>query len=503
MKTEEFLDIVKEYGTIAGEKVMEYGTAAGKRAAKAKAYVEHYGVAESTRKVAERCITWENYDELRLEEIATDAQLELQRTNPIKDAPKISIIVPAWNPKELSFIQMLESVKNQTYENWELCIADASDHPMEDVVGTVFGAELEARVHYVALDTNGGLSANTNAALELATGTYVAFLDHDDVIEPNALYEVAQKLCAGADLVYTDEDKVSETLDKYMRPFRKPDFNETLLYATNYICHFCVIKKQLVDDLGGLREEFDGAQDYDLILRTIQYMREENAAVEKRIAHIAKVLYHWRQGETSTSADAFQKEYAYAAGQRALEETLDTRRLCKDTTGYGNMKLRVKEDRNLGYYRILPGEPISMNYSLVSNARENAPESVDYVMILPEYMEVTSGDVAQLISRACICGADLVVPKQIKGGKLLYHGVARAGKGHTPVLNGQPAWYHGPYQIVVTSMDVDVAPCEGILIRKNLLDSLAKNVSKHVNRKAEWSKNLKMVYEPNVTITVK
>ena len=457
-------------------------------------YVEHYGVTEVARKAAEYGLTHEDYDSIRLSEIASEEELAHERENPIADGPRISILVPVYEPSETGFRQMLESVKAQTYENWELCLADASEEPLKKL-SELIGAEKYDRVRYMKLSENGGISANTNKALMAASGEYVAFLDQDDILEPNALYELVSALTPETDLAYTDEDKVSHDLEHYERPFRKPDYNETLLFTTNYICHFLLLRRSLVEKLGGLRQDYDGAQDYDLILRAVDLIRKEHGAVAPRIAHVAKVLYHWRMDDSSASGDAFAKEYAFKAGRAALEDAVKRR------PEYENLDVRVHALKNPGYYRLKIGRG---DYPM--------DEIMDYVFLKSENMEITGGSIQDLIERALLTGADVVIPRQLKAGRYLYQGIARAGKGHTVSLKGKPAWYHGPYQMAMVDMEVDVAPCDGILIRKEYVPALkaqlaarkdpaAEGRSSRINRKQEWSKDLKMVYAPEVELT--
>lgn len=192
--------------------------------------------------------------------------------------------MPVYNVEHEAFKTTLESVLAQTYGNWELCVADGGENKVDAVIDEVMGDD--ARIRYVSLEANLGISGNSNQALDVASGEYVAFLDHDDILEPDALYEAANRIVNyGADMVYTDEDKVSPDLKRYFKPYRKPDYNKTLLLSNNYICHFCVINRKIVTEAGGFRSEYDGAQDYDLFLRCVDKC--------KVIEHVDKILYHW------------------------------------------------------------------------------------------------------------------------------------------------------------------------------------------------------------------
>ena len=241
----------------------------------------------------------EDLNNIRKNEVATAEILEHQQNTMFKDAPVISIIMPAYNTPPQSLRQTLLSVKKQSYSKWELCISDGGNISVKPVIDEIFGDD--ERIKYKKLKDNLGISGNSNEALAIATGDFVAFLDHDDILEPDVLYEVASVIMnTGADMVYTDEDKVSENLENYFRLYRKPDYKKELLLSNNYICHFCAISRSRIDITGGFRSEYDGAQDYDLFLRCTEYATG--------IQHINKVLYHWRVSTESTSDNPFNKE---------------------------------------------------------------------------------------------------------------------------------------------------------------------------------------------------
>lgn len=222
--------------------------------------------------------------------------------------PKISIIMPLYNVAIEYFMGALFSIFNQTYTNWELCIADASDKKLTNLMNK------KDKIKTIIIE-NKGIAWNTNKALELATGEYVAFLDHDDLLTVNALEEVVIALNKNneLDIIYSDEDKVSGLTIK--DPFYKPDWAPDMLRSYNYICHLSVYKKSFINELGGLREGFDGAQDYDLILR----------ATEKttKIHHIPKVLYHWRMSSNSTAQNPDSKPYTDISAKKALTEHIE------------------------------------------------------------------------------------------------------------------------------------------------------------------------------------
>lgn len=438
---------------------------------KVSAYLKRYGFKKLFRKAMERYSNKSDYDNLRLNEVATEAELFRQGQQRFVIEPVISIIMPAFNTPEESLVQTLTSVQKQSYTKWELCIADGGEHLVEDIVKKVFGNDL--RIKYKALQENKGISGNSNAGIELAEGEYIAFLDHDDILEPDVLYEVVQKINCGAEMIYTDEDKVNEELTNYFRPFRKPDFNKTLFLSNNYICHFCVIKKSIIDKIGGFRSEYDGAQDYDLFLRCIEQT--------DRIEHVCKILYHWRISDSSTSDNPFNKEYAFDAGRRALEAYLVR-------NGLSDIAY-VKSLEDPGYFRIVYKDKITI--------------SEEYEFISSNNTKADNEQKENLIKTALITNADIVVPKIIHNGKYFYNGIAKRGDDFTQSLKGKPYWYRGKFNMGITDMDVNVVPNTCILVKKELALKV-KTVSDSCinNLKGEFL-GLKMVYAPETVITLK
>ena len=238
--------------------------------------------------------------------------LRRQKHAAFAQKPLISIVIPMYCTPLPYLKELLESVRRQSYENWQLCLADGSpDDKAKEFIEKHYGRE--KRIVYRKLEENGGISVNTNEAVALAAGEYLMLCDHDDTLEPDALYEIVKAINdTGADVLYTDEDKVSMDGRHYFDPNFKPDFNLFRLRENNYICHIFVVKKSLTDETGLLRSEFDGAQDFDFILRCCEKAQ--------KITHIPKVLYHWRCHMDSTAADPSSKAYAYEAGRKAVRE---------------------------------------------------------------------------------------------------------------------------------------------------------------------------------------
>lgn len=327
-------------------------------------YLKRNGIHEAIIKMSER-LQRDNdeadYDRDFRAGIPSEEELCRQRAEVFDYSAKISILVPAYMTEETVFTKMLESVGNQTYGNWELVIADASKddsrrHLVKDFCEKYslkchdqFG-DIYDKVVYLHLKDNKGISENTNAALEAATGDFVALLDHDDIIEPNALYEYMREINQRTNakhnsmshpmkfmMAYCDEDKTDQDNTRFFDYHKKPDFDPILLRTNNYICHFLVVDAELARAVGGFRSEYDGAQDHDFILRCSEGIHRD------QIVHIPKVLYHWRSSSASTAENPNAKLYAYDAGKRAVTAQLKRQ----------GIKGSVIDTPHLGFYRVI------------------------------------------------------------------------------------------------------------------------------------------------------
>jgi O-antigen biosynthesis protein len=253
----------------------------------------------------------------RLYATPSDADREAIRRHiaALGDRPLISVVMPVYNPPRPFLRQAIESVLEQIYPHWQLCIAD--DASTDPEIGRLLAeyAARDKRISLVTRDANGGIGAATNSALALAKGDFIAFMDHDDTLAELALYMVAAEIDrpGGADLVYTDEDKIDAT-GQYCHPFFKPEWNPDLFYGQNYINHLCVVRRRLIERLGGCRLGFEGSQDYELLLRVVE------SIPASRIRHIPMVLYHWRKVASSFSERS--RGRAVSSSHRALSEHL-------------------------------------------------------------------------------------------------------------------------------------------------------------------------------------
>lgn len=323
-------------------------------------YMKRNGIKKAVGLVKERLTA--HYDVNYSFEEVSDETLREQRET-AKDfayKPLISIVVPAYETKPEFMEALLDSVAGQSYEKWELIIADAgSTNIVEETVKNYavdngIRLQMEAFVQesardektepvivYRKLEKNEGISGNTNQALAFVTGDYIGLLDHDDLLTKDALFEMVSEMNEAAkqgislQLLYSDEDKCDTTCSSYYEPNIKSRFNLDFLLSNNYICHFLVAKTELMKNCG-FRAEYDGAQDFDIILRMTAAIKEDE------IAHIPKVLYHWRCHEASTAANPASKYYAYEAGKRAVQDYADQ----------NGWEASVEDTEHMGFYRI-------------------------------------------------------------------------------------------------------------------------------------------------------
>lgn len=292
---------------------------------------------------------------------------------------KISVVVPLYNTPKKFLIEMIRSLKDQTYSNWELCLADASDdeHSYVEIVCKDF-AIADSRIKYCKLIKNEGIAENTNQAIEMATGDYIGFLDHDDLIMTDAIYANVKAIqSTNADVLYSDEDHLSVD-GRHIFPFYKPDWSPDLLYCQMYVCHFMVVRKSFLEAVGKLCSDFNGSQDYDLLLR----LSEQT----DRICHIPKILYSWRESENSTASNAGSKPYADDAGKRALDRHL------KRT--YGELSYAESTD-----------------YTFVYNARFALPQNIKVSIIVPmkDKWELSNQCVRSILSKSSYTNYEILI----------------------------------------------------------------------------------------------
>ena len=336
-------------------------------------YLKHYGPKEFWIRLHERFEPEEvPYGPWYEAYVPDEEALEKQRHHHFEYSPLISVAVPAYRTPEKFLAQMIDSLLAQTYGNWELCIANGSpeDSAMKKVLEEY--TKKDSRIRVSELTENKGIAGNTNAALEMAQGEFVGLLDHDDLLAPNALYEIVRALDEdrNLDAVYTDEDKVTTELDEHFQPHLKPDFNLDLLRSNNYICHFFVVRRSIVQKVGGFCQEFDGAQDHDFIFRCIE--------TAEKVGHIPEILYHWRTHKASTADNPASKMYAFDAGKRAIEAHLKR-------TGTEGI---VSHTPDLGFFRVkypVQGQPLVSVIIPNKDEKETLKACIDSIREKTEY----------------------------------------------------------------------------------------------------------------------
>lgn len=305
----------------------------------------------------------------------TEYELEEQRNKRFDYNPLISIVVPMYNTKEKFLEELIDSVLHQTYTNWELCLADGSPEKKEYVDKYVTKSE---KIKYKLLDDNKGISGNTNRAIEMATGDYIALLDHDDLLPLFSLYEIVDAINKNkdADFIYTDEDKIFN--GKRIEPHFKTDYAPDMLMSYNYICHFAVYRKDLIKKIGLLDSNFDGSQDYDFILRAT-----ENA---NRILHIPKILYNWRMNEDSVALNSSAKPYAYEAAKRAIKAHLERIGVDADvedseTAGIYKVKYKVVGNPKVSVVIVCDGSVQNLNKCIKSVFKKAGYNNFEVIII--------------------------------------------------------------------------------------------------------------------------
>jgi glycosyltransferase involved in cell wall biosynthesis len=302
--------------------------------------------------------------------------------------PRFSIIVPVFNTDAIALRAMLDSVLDQVYPHWELCLAnDGSTEPqVRTILDEYQGRCSSIKVYHSPMSRH--ISVASNAALAMATGEFIVLLDHDDLLDRLALFENACLLndCPLAEIIYSDEDKINQRGLRY-EPFMKPSWSPEFLLLEMYTGHLSVYKKDLIDKVGGFREGYEGSQDYDLMLRASELTQE--------IHHIPKVLYHWRTIEGSTAADPSAKEYAYVSGQKALQDALERRglraqvsriprasKMYSASRGSGDGNAGDEERSLSGTYDVSYLEDPALSVSVIVPSLENASRSKRLAAVL-------------------------------------------------------------------------------------------------------------------------
>lgn len=270
-------------------------------------YVKRNGVFPAVKRAFDKADKNRIYNSWRKNHPATNICDEAVLDSGIK----FSVVTPLYKTDRKLLKDLIDSWMNQTYQNFEICFADASD---DDDFESYVKSIISDKIKYTRLASNDGISENTNEAIKLADGDFIVFCDHDDLVEKDALYLMAEEIYKEpeTDFLYTNQDKIDSVGKKFYDPFFKPEYDDVLLCSTNYICHLHAVRKNLLDEIGYLGAQYDGSQDYEVTLRACEKAR--------KIGFIPSMSYHWRINGNSTADEGDQKLYAYDAGKKAIEE---------------------------------------------------------------------------------------------------------------------------------------------------------------------------------------
>lgn len=383
---------------------------------------------------------------------------------------KISVLVPVYEPHPEYFLQMVKSVTDQTYGNFELILADGS--PAQELLATRIAKE-DQRIRYVRGIPGGGISDNSNTALAAAEGEAVVLLDQDDLLEPDALYRMAECFDNGADVVYTDEDKYETGTGRFVSPYRKRDYDPLLLLSNNYICHLFGVRTGIAKEAGGFDKRFDGAQDHDLILRCC------DLAGDGRIAHIKRILYHWRIHDGSTAANPMAKVYAYENGKRAVRNFLKEKGL--DT--------KVCDTAHRGFFRVIYEDPVPKDsYTLFVDGRLK-PVTRGYEEILSSYL--ARKDVG-------IAGARIIG----RGKRIVCSGYEKDESGRiVSLFEGMDSRLPGYMNLAELVMQAQAVSKTACVVRNELLDCMEGNSYRICER--IQSRGYRVVIDPKVVFEIK
>ena len=361
-----------------------------------------------------------------------------------KQELKISVLVPVYEPDIHFLTEMVQSVLDQTYGNFELILSDGSLTENFEVLKL---AKSDKRIRYIRAGEGGGISDNTNEALRVAAGRVVAFMDQDDLIEPQALELIASEFDKGAVIVYTDEDKYLTGKNRYASPYRKRDYNFDLLLSNNYICHMFAVKRSLARQVKGFNPKYDGAQDHDFILRCC------DSTDEDKIVHIKKILYHWRAHDGSSAENPMAKVYAYESGKRAVRHFLREKRI----------NAVVCDPAHLGFFRVeYKDEFPQSGYTLFIDDKLT-PLTEDHERILSSYF--ARSDIG-------IVGGRVISPD----GRIMESGYEKDENGRIRSLfQGRDYRLPGAFNLSECVMDTEAVSKYACAVRNELLDCMDGN----------------------------
>ncbi len=394
----------------------------------------------------------------------TSSEIEEQKSTKFEYEPVISIIIPLYNTPIDFFNELIDTIVNQTYEKWELCLADGTAKETEVTNICKKLMEKDSRIKYKILESNMGISGNTNAALEMATGEFIMLTDHDDLLEIDALYECVKAINEDntIDSLYTDEDKIDMKGKIKTEPHLKPDFNIEYLRTNNYICHIFVTRRAIALEVGGFCSEYDGAQDFDFILKCTEKSRT--------VYHVPRVLYHWRCHMNSTAGKPESKLYAYEAGAKAIKAHYDR---C-------GIDAEVKrQEKHFGYYvaerkvdtiqksnvKIISETDVKVINELVKYCNE------DYILLVDKKIKYTEELIDRLLEYAVDNEVSAVSAKITDEKKKVIQGPMMLGVNglFEYSMKGVDVFEPGYNRRNVEPQNVTIADCRCIMLKKAIL----------------------------------
>lgn len=417
---------------------------------KAYYYLKKNGIEDTVYASLERLI--EDRESYTYQPI-TQEMIQKQKETVFERRYKFSILVPTYETNRRFLREMIDSVLAQTYGEFELIIADAS---RSNSVADEVASYDDRRILYYHLTANKGISVNTNEALLHATGDYIGLLDHDDLLTPDALYECNYKLNQGYRngldyvFIYSNEDKCDSQAQKFFEPNYKPSFNLDLLLTNNYICHFLVMRADVMKSIA-FRPAYDGAQDHDIVLRAYSSTHSISSKEIQAYGHIPKVLYHWRCHDASTASNPQSKQYAYDAGKRAVEDFLKNE----------GITASVEHTKHNGFYRVKYSDLFVY------------PEGSIQKSIRDKYTEDTRGEIAYitLLNRYDIgaIGGPIIRKNKITGGII--------DETKTCLYDGLDIHYSGYMHRAVLQQSCIAVDVRNMLICEALVPCLVKIAS--------------------------
>ena len=364
----------------------------------------------------------------------TEEQLEFQRNHIFDKAVKFSIIVPLYNTP-LNFLdELVRSVEAQTYSNWQLCFADGSSNNKvsEHIRSHIDDGSYQGRITYKRLLDNGGISENTNEALKLAVGEYIVLVDHDDVLSPDALYEMMVQIEENdAKVIYSDEDKIDIKGKERYEPYFKSDFNIDLLCSNNYVCHLFCVQKDIALKVGGFDSEYDGAQDHDFILKCV-------SEVDK-VYHIPKILYHWRMHKNSTAENPESKLYAFKNGKKAVKKYFDNKGIeveMEDGLQFGQYHARHIVQGNPLVSIIIPNKDHTRDLDMcLKSIVRNTYDNYEVIVVENNSTEPETEEYYKNIGNVCPKARVIRWPEEFNFSKINNFGVKEAKGEYLLFLN--------------------------------------------------------------------